>query len=102
MSSSPNSSSSRDAAASAAALARAAFRDVPVTIEVLLGRGAMPLGQLVSLAPGVVVRLDQPAGADLVVSATGVPLALGEVVIIEDSVATRVTHILTANGEIAS
>ena len=81
---------------------RTAFRDVPLVIEVLLGRGAMPLGQLVSLSPGVVVRLDQPAGADLMISATGVPLALGEVVIIEDSVATRVTHILTANGEIAS
>ena len=81
---------------------RTAFRDVPLVIEVLLGRGAMPLGQLVSLSPGVVVRLDQPAGADLMISATGVQLALGEVVIIEDSVATRVTHILTANGEIAS
>lgn len=81
---------------------RMPFRDVPVVIEVLLGRGAMPLGQLVSLSPGAVVRLDQPAGADLMISATGVQLALGEVVIIEDSVATRVTHILTANGEIAS
>ena len=81
---------------------RTPFRDVPVVIEVLLGRGAMPLGQLVSLAPGVVVRLDQAAGADLMISATGVQLAVGEVVIIEDSVATRVTHILTANGEIAS
>jgi flagellar motor switch/type III secretory pathway protein FliN len=84
------------------AAARTAFRDVPVVIEVLLGRGAMPLGQLVSLVPGVVVRLDQAAGADLVVSATGVELALGEVVIIEDSVATRVTHILSTNGETAS
>ena len=81
---------------------RTLFRDVPVVIEVLLGRGAMPLGQLVSLAPGVVVRLDQPAGADLMISATGVQLAVGEVVIIEDSVATRVTHIVTANGELAS
>jgi flagellar motor switch protein FliN/FliY len=81
---------------------RTPFRDVPVVIEVLLGRGAMPLGQLVSLAPGVVVRLDQPAGADLMISATGVQLAVGEVVIIEDSVATRVTHIVTANGELAS
>jgi flagellar motor switch/type III secretory pathway protein FliN len=100
MSSSPNSSSSKEAAPPS--LARAAFRDVPVMIEVLLGRGAMPLGQLVSLTPGVVVRLDQAAGADLVISATGVELALGEVVIIEDSVATRVTHILSANGEPAS
>lgn len=84
------------------ATARGAFRDVPVVIEVLLGRGSMPLGQLVALAPGVVVRLDQAAGADLVVSATGTPVAHGEVVIIEDSVATRVTHVLASNGEPAS
>src|SRR5262245_36328593 len=96
MSSSLNSSSSRLADLPAA---RAPFRDVPVVIEVLLGNGTMPLGQLVSLAPGVVLRLDSAAGADLVVRARGVAMALGEVVIIEDSVATRVTHVLAANGE---
>lgn len=99
MSSSLNSSSSRIADLPPA---RAPFRDVPVVIEVLLGNGTMPLGQLVSLAPGAVLRLDSAAGADLVVRARGVPMALGEVVIIEDSVATRVTHVLTPNGEQAS
>jgi flagellar motor switch protein FliN/FliY len=98
MSSSPNSSSSRTAEPSIAP-ARLPFRDVPVVIEVLLGNGTMPLGQLVSLAPGVVLRLDSAAGVDLVVRARGVPMALGEVVIIEDSVATRVTHVLAPNGE---
>jgi flagellar motor switch protein FliN len=97
MSSSLNSSSSRPV--DGLSPSRAPFRDVPVVIEVLLGNGTMPLGQLVSLAPGVVVRLDSAAGADLVVRARGVPMALGEVVIIEDSVATRVTHVLAANGE---
>lgn len=81
---------------------RAPFRDVPVVIEVLLGTGGMPVRQLVRLEPGVVLRLDSAAGADLVVRATGVPLALGEVVIIEDSVGARVTHVLTPSGEVAS
>ena len=99
MSSSPNSSSSRPAEVPAS---RAPFRDVPVVIEVLLGKGGMALRQLVRLEPGVVLRLDQAAGADLLVRATGVPLALGEVVIIEDSVAARVTHVLTSSGEVAS
>jgi flagellar motor switch protein FliN/FliY len=99
MSSSPNSSSSRVAEIPAE---RFPFRDVPVVIEVLLGKGGMPIRQLVRLEPGVVLRLDSAAGADLTVRATGVPLALGEVVIIEDSVAARVTHVLTPNGEAAS
>ena len=81
--------------------ARAPFRDVPIVIEVLLGKGTMPLRQLVNLQPGVVVRLDSAAGADLVVRATGVSMALGEVVIIEDSVAARITHVLSVSGEVA-
>ena len=99
MSSLPNSSSSR---AAEIPPARSPFRDVPIVLEVLLGKGGMPLRQLVKLEPGVVLRLDSAAGADLTVRATGVPLALGEVVIIEDSVAARVTHVLTPSGEVAS
>jgi flagellar motor switch/type III secretory pathway protein FliN len=101
MSSSPSSSSS-SLVVEASMAARGPFRDVPVVVEVLLGTGSMPLGQLVALTPGVVVRLEQSAGADLVVSATGVSLALSEVVIIEDSVATRVTHLLTPSGDVAA
>jgi len=81
---------------------RVPFRDVPVMIEVLLGKGGMPVRQLLRLEPGAVLRLDSAAGADLVVRATGVPMALGEVVIIEDSVAARVTHVLTPIGEVVS
>lgn len=99
MSSLPNSSSSRTGEIPSA---RAPFRDVPIVIEVLLGRGGMPIRQLVRLEPGVVLRLDSAAGADLTIRATGVPMALGEVVIIEDSVAARVTHVLTPSGEVAS
>ena len=98
MSSSLNSSSSKVACPPA----RAPFRDVPVVVEVLLGKGAMPVRQLLRLEPGVVLRLDSAAGVDLVVRATGVPLALGEVVIIEDSVAARVTHVLNSSGEVVS
>jgi flagellar motor switch/type III secretory pathway protein FliN len=104
MSSLPNSSSSKavDVPPARAASSRTPFRDVPVTIEVLLGKGAMPVRQLLRLEPGAVLRLDSAAGADLVVRATGVPLALGEVVIIEDSVAARVTHVLSLIGEVVS
>ena len=104
MSSSPNSSSSKAAEvpANRTPANRAPFRDVPVMIEVLLGKGAMPVRELLRLEPGAVLRLDSAAGADLVVRATGVPLALGEVVIIEDSVAARVTPVLTPSGEAVS
>ena len=97
MSFSPSSSSSRPLDA-----ARAAFRDVPIVIEVLLGKGTLPVRQLLRLEPGMVLRLDSAAGADLIIRATGIPVCLGEVVIIEDSVAARVTHVLLPNGEVAA
>lgn len=81
---------------------RAPFRDIPIVIEVLLGRGTIPLGQLMRLERGAIIRIDSAAGADLVMRATGVPLAMGEVVIIEDSVATRVSHMLSASGEVVA
>ena len=67
MSSSPNSSSSKAAEvpANRAPSNRAPFRDVPVMIEVLLGKGGMPVRQLLRLEPGAVLRLDSAAGADL-------------------------------------
>jgi flagellar motor switch protein FliN len=103
MSSSPSSSSSSPAAARPELTPeRAPFRDIPVVIEVLLGRGSIPLGQLMRLERGAVIRIDCAAGADLVMRATGVPVAMGEVVIIEDSVAARVSHMLNGSGEVVA
>ena len=78
---------------------QAHFRDVPVPVEVSLGDGVIPLRLLVGLSPGVVVRLSSPAGSDLQIRANGVLIAIGEVVIIEDTIAVRVTHVVTMNGE---
>jgi flagellar motor switch protein FliN len=103
MSSSPSSSSSSAVPARAElAPERVPFRDIPVVIEVLLGRATIPLRQLMRLERGTVIRIDSAAGADLVVRATGVSLAMGEVVIIEDSVAARVSHMLNDNGEVVA
>jgi flagellar motor switch protein FliN/FliY len=41
-----------------------------------------------------VIRLEQSAGADMQVVVNGVPIANGEVVIIDDSTAVRVTEIV--------
>jgi flagellar motor switch protein FliN/FliY len=95
MSSSPSSSSSSVEAAAG----QQHFRDVPLAIEVSLGHGAIPLRVLVALAPGVVVPLKASAGSDLQVRANGVLVAVGEVVIIEDTIGVRVTHVASLTGE---
>ncbi len=90
MSSSPNSSSSSDIDVAAAF---PALLDVTVPLDIILGTGMMSVRQCLTLDRNSVVRLDQSAGVDLQLLANGISLAKGEVVIVEDSTAIRVTDI---------
>ena len=90
MSSSQSSSSSSDVDVAAAF---ADLLDVTVPVDIILGTGMMTVRQCLSLDRNSVVRLVQLAGVDLQLVANGVILAKGEVVIVEDSTAIRVTDI---------
>ncbi len=89
MSSSPTSSSSSELALPAAL---AGFGDVRMRVDVLLGKGVLTLRACLALQRGSVVRLTQSAGQDLFVLVNDVPVARGEVVIIDDSVSLRLTE----------
>ena len=89
MSSSPTSSSSSDLSLPSAL---ASFGDVKMHIDVLLGRGSMTLRACLALHRGSIVRLTQSAGQDLFVLVNDVPVARGEVVIIDDTVSLRLTE----------
>ncbi|MEQ1759107.1 MAG: FliM/FliN family flagellar motor switch protein [Vicinamibacterales bacterium] len=88
MSSSPNSSSSSDASA------LASLHDVTCGVDIVLGSSAFSVRDCLSLKPNTLIRLHEFAGADMQVVINGVPVAMGEVVIIDDSTAIRVTDIL--------
>jgi flagellar motor switch protein FliN/FliY len=53
----------------------------------------LSLRRCLGLERGSVVRLQQSAGEDLVVSVRGVAIAQAEVVIIDETIAVRVTHL---------
>ena len=89
MSSSPTSSSSSDLQLPASL---ASFGDVRMRVDVILGKGTMTLRACLGLQRGSVVRLAQSAGQDLFVLVNDVPVARGEVVIIDDSVSLRLTE----------
>jgi flagellar motor switch protein FliN/FliY len=55
----------------------------------------MTVRRCLSLTRDSVIRLSQSAGNDLQVVVNGVAVALGEVVIIDNSTAVRVTDILS-------
>jgi flagellar motor switch protein FliN/FliY len=88
MSSSPNSSSSSDTAA------LGALHDVTCGVDIVLGSSAFSVRDCLALKPNALIRLHEFAGADMQVVVNGVAIAMGEVVIIDDSTAIRITDIL--------
>ena len=86
MSSSSNSSSSN---ASLVPLS-----DVVCHIDVLLGTATVSVRECLHWKRNSVVRLRQSAGSDMQVTINGVVVATGEVVIVDDTTAVRVTEIL--------
>lgn len=72
--------------------------DVPCPVEFILGTATVKVGECAQFAPDSVVRLRQAAGSDLEIRAGGIPVATGEVVIVDDSVGLRIGRILRPAG----
>jgi len=73
--------------------------DVPCPVEFILGSTTIKVHECAAFAPETIVRLRQPAGADLEVRAAGIAVATGEVVIVDENVGLRVGKILPPAGQ---
>lgn len=96
MSSLPSSSSSSDLVLALAPPPLASLdtlRDVACPVSVVLGTGSITVRRVLTLERNSVIRLHQPAGEDLQMIVKGVLVARGEVVVVEDSTAIRLTEI---------
>ena len=91
MFSSPSSSSSSE---TSVAVDLGRLRDVVCRVEVVLGTGTISVRSCLALTAGSLISLKQSAGSDLLVMVNSVPVGLGEVVIVDDSTAIRLTEIL--------
>ncbi|GAB5441097.1 MAG: flagellar motor switch protein FliN [Fuerstiella sp.] len=69
------------------------FSDVRVAISVEIGRVTMNIGEMLQLGEGSVVELDRDLTEPVAVMAQGVQIASGEVVVINDRFAVRITEI---------
>ena len=72
--------------------------DVRCTVEFILGTGRVSMRECLGLQRNSVVRLIQREGADLHVSVHGVTIATGEVVIVDDATALRISHVRPPPG----
>ncbi len=68
--------------------------DVPLNVTVELGRTTKSISEILDFAPGTIIELDRIAGEPIDVLVNGKFVAKGEVVVIEESFAVRVTDII--------
>lgn len=68
--------------------------DVPLNVTVELGRTSKSISEILDFAPGTIIELDKIAGEPIDVLVNGKFVAKGEVVVIEESFAIRVTEII--------
>jgi len=85
-----------DAAPPAANLSK--MLDVECGVEFIIGTGRLKVRDCLRLERQSIVRLDQSGGADLELRVHGVVVAVGEVVIMEDVTALRLTRIVSPRG----
>ena len=69
--------------------------DIPIQLSVELGRTKMPIRNLLQLAQGSVVELNELAGEPLDVFVNGCLVAQGEVVVVNEKFGIRLTDIIT-------
>ena len=69
--------------------------NIPVSLNVELGRTKISIRQLLELAQGSVLELDGLAGDPMDILINGYLIAQGEVVVVEDRYGIRITDIIT-------
>jgi flagellar motor switch protein FliN/FliY len=74
--------------------------DIPVQLEVQLGRTKIAIKHLLQLAQGSVVELDGMAGEPMEVLVNGCLIAQGEVVVVNDKFGIRLTDVVTPSERI--
>ena len=65
--------------------------DVPIDIDVELGRKVMTLSAVLALTVGSVIKLARSAGENIDIRAGGTVFGSGEIVIIEERFGVRIT-----------
>ena len=68
--------------------------DIPLEVSVELGRKRMSIREILDMGAGSIVELDKIAGEPVDLLVNGRLVARGEVVVIEDNFAVRITEIV--------
>lgn len=69
------------------------FQDIKVVVSADLGRATVPIQTLMNLGEGSVLELNREIDSPIELVAQGVPLASGEVVVVNGCFAVRITKV---------
>jgi flagellar motor switch/type III secretory pathway protein FliN len=72
--------------------------DVVCTVDFVLGSGSLTVRDCLQLEIHTIVPLRQSAGSDLEVRVHGITIASGEVVIVDDTTALRISKVTPPAG----
>ncbi|MBT9258491.1 MAG: flagellar motor switch protein FliN [Clostridiales bacterium] len=73
--------------------------DVPLEVTVELGRTTKKVKEVLQLGPGTVIELDRLAGEPVDVRVNGRLVAKGEVVVLDELFAVRITEVVPQTTE---
>lgn len=72
--------------------------DIPMHIAIEVGRMRLRVRDLMKLSQGAVIELKKPAGEPFDICVNGVPVARGEVIIVEQSSGVRIIEVQKPGG----
>ncbi|GAB3583653.1 hypothetical protein GCM10027406_28630 [Leifsonia lichenia] len=94
------SSAGRDLGSGAMAGKLGRISNVEMALTVEIGRTRMPVRDVLAMEPGAVIELDRSAGSPADVLLNGRLIAHGEIVVIDQDYAVRITKILDASEDL--
>lgn len=74
--------------------------DVPVTLNAILGNTTMRIADLLQLGPGSVIELDKRAGEPVDLFVDDKLVAIGEVVVVNETFGVRITEVIDAKQRV--
>lgn len=67
------------------------YEQIPLSVESELGRCSMPVRDILSLAPGSVIKLSSPVGSKVDIFVGGAPFGFGELTKLGNTIGIRLT-----------
>ena len=74
------------------------IQDIPLQVSIEVGRMHLKVRDLLKLAPDSIIQLKKPVGEPFDICINGLPVARGEVIVVEQSSGVRIIEVQKAGG----